>query len=323
LALLIITEGSPTLGIGHIRRSITLAGALPRETRLWLLGRETRQNVPAQTADLFEGLNWEAGPVPQVATGDAVILDLECESQRAMWERCSREGVACLALDYFDPMHLPDMTINLMDHSGSMRAAYTAIGRAGDYHEGPDYALIRPNIVARRSLAQTATVRRVVVTMGGADPGRQTAEAARILRAKLEPGMEVTIILGPLVAEDLETEVRTLAGDRFRVVRNPSEFDDLLAGADVILTSGGTTLLEALCLGKPTVVFPQNVAETAHANLYVKAGACVWAESLPQVLSDAGLRQSLAAEAARRVDGRGVERIAAAAVELSKRALHS
>ena len=183
--------------------------------------------------------------------------------------------------------------------------------------------MIRPAIRERRGAARTSGgAAHVVVTMGGADPAARSLDAVRLLNRHAGNGESVTVILGPLAPRALEAELRA-TNPRAAIVRNPTNFEELLSTADVLLTSGGTTLLEALCLGKPTVVFPQNAAESAHAKPLVDAGACVWAESLPQVLSDAGLRRTLAETALQKVDGRGVERIAAAALELERRAVRA
>ena len=318
--LIIITEGSPELGAGHLRRSATLAATLADRApvRLWVLETDAAQMSISEVQDWFSGLSWEHGAAPRFHAGEVAILDLEPASHRRMWELCAQNGVPCLALDYFDPARLPDLTINLLDHSGAMRAACAAAGIPGSYHEGPGYALIRPSIRARRTPpAASAIVRRVLVSMGGADPRGRTLEAANLLAR--HTGAQVTVVLGPLVSGALETQVRAAAPANFSVVRNPASFEELLAEADVVLTSGGTTLLEALCLGKPVIAFPQNDGETAHAAQFVEKGACAWADSLPRVFEDAGLRRSMAEKAARELDGRGVERVAAVALELCKR----
>jgi spore coat polysaccharide biosynthesis predicted glycosyltransferase SpsG len=322
LPITIITEGSLALGTGHLRRSATLARSLARATqvRIWILDEH------APTPDLerwFDGLPLEAGAEPRLERGDVAILDLEQPSHTAMWSRCASAGVTTLALDYCDPTQLPDLTINLIDHSGAMRAAYATAGRPADYREGPEYALIRPTILERRSpVPADVSVKHVVVTMGGADPAAQSLEAVKSLNWQSGGFDTVTVIFGPLAPRDLEAAVRAASPDA-AIIRNPANFAELLSTADLVLTSGGGTLLESLYLGKPTVVFPQNTAESAHAERYVQAGACVWAGSLPQVIAEAGLRRSLAETAAQMVDGRGVERIAVAALELERRAAHA
>ena len=111
-------------------------------------------------------------------------------------------------------------------------------------------------------------------------------------------------------------ELRAKAPPSATLLRNPPDFDQQLAAADVVICSGGGTLLEAMALGKPAVVLPQTTAEESHARSHAETGACTFAESLPQVLNDETLRQSLMQAARRRVDGRGAGRIAELALKL-------
>lgn len=319
----LITEGSAAIGFGHLRRSVTLAGELQKQVpvQLWILRNPENTAITPDVERHLGGLDWHAGPVPNLPPHSVRIVDLEGDHQRAVL-KSYRLDVHTLALDWFDQVILPDMTINLIDHGGKMRATYAAAGCAEDYREGPDYAIIRPGLLALRpSEAPVAAkhVRRVLITPGGADPARRSLEALRSLEANVPPDTQIVLIIGPLVPEAYESELRAAAGPNVILLRNPPDFDQQLAAADVVLCSGGGTLLESLAMGKPTVVFPQTPAEHTHAQSHVEAGACVLAERLPQVLSDETLRQSLVATAYRRVDGKGTRRIAEAAVELLHR----
>lgn len=321
-AITIITEGSPAIGFGHLRRSVTLARALSGQApvRLHILNDGAELSLADDALSHLDGIDWHPGNGLPEDNADVVILDLEQPNHLRYLKHPGACHQRCLALDWFNPAWVPSITVNLLDHSGQMRAAYAADGRLQDYREGPDYAIIRPGILALRNTEPAAgSVRRIVVTMGGADPGRRTLEAVQQLHKIAAPESTVTVIIGPLVPAAHEQDIRLTAPGHFVFLRNPTDFDQHLAGADVVLCSGGGTLLESLSLGRPTIVFPQNEAEEAHAGFHVQAGACVFADSLRQVLADHGLRNSLVEKARRQVDGRGVERIAQAALELLHR----
>lgn len=315
MPITIVTEGSPQLGTGHLRRSATLARELQKQVpvTIWVLTTDETSKLAPGVAEWFDNLPLRVGPQPQFSREGLAILDLEADGHRRARAACRAASVPALALDYCDPHDLPEVTINLIDHSQAMADAYARAGRAADYHEGPAFALIRPSIQERRSAVNVEQTEQILVTMGGADPAGKSREAAMLLGART-----ATFVLGPLAPAVREAEIRE-ASPTASVVRNPGNFEDLLAGADVVLTSGGGTMLEALCLGKPTVIFPQNEAERAHAAPLVAAGACVWPEELQRVLSDRDLRGGLAENAQREVDGGGVKRIAAAALSLHER----
>ena len=316
MGITIITEGSSAIGFGHIRRSATLASYLlpSAPVQVWIVS-----NVPniEPTIDAhFEGIKLGCGPQPK-EHADVEILDLEPPAmQRYLLRPPGTTKQLCL--DLFDSRNLPDVTMNLIDHSQQMRAAYLAAGRNGDYIEGPECAIIRPSLCALRpSTAPTIPqVRRVVITLGGADPARRTLEAVAALTKYASTDIDITVIVGPLVPDAYEAEIQAAASLPARVLRAPKDYDMIVAMADVVLCNGGGTLLEMMHLGKPVVVFPQTLAEENHTRSHVKAGACVMAASLDAVMGSAELRSALAANAYRRIDGRGAQRIVEAALNL-------
>lgn len=268
----------------------------------------------------LNGIEWQFGNGLSVDDSSVEILDLEQPSCRRYLKHKEGQNKACLTLDYFDPMVLPAITVNLLDHSGKMRAAYSSVGRQEDYMEGPDYAIIRQDILNLRNAAPVGeSVRKIVVTMGGADPAMKSIEALQLLCNIPNAGYAIVVIIGPFFSKSYEEILRSVALGEMTFPRNPTEFDRYLAEADVVMCSGGGTLLEALSLGKPTIVFPQNEAEKFHALFHFQAGACVFSDSLYRVLTDSFLRKYLSEKACRQVDGLGVERIAKAAIELLNR----
>ena len=322
-AITIFAEGSATLGFGHVRRSITLAHELASTAavKLCLIGAGDAAEVPADVQAHLRNLHWHHHTALPPFEGKLRILDMEPPSQRAAL-MAPAPWTATLALDWFDPTILPTVTINLIDHSHLMAKAYAAAGRSSDYHEGPEYAIIRPSLLAlkdSRRLPTPSTVRKLLITQGGADPAHRSIEALEMLHRHSVAGMEITLIVGPLVPGDYEKQIRAASPPGVQILRNPPDFDSHLAAADLVVCSGGGTLLEALALGKPAVVLPQTGAESSHARSHVEAGACVLANEFGRVLADADLRQKLAQNAIQRVDGRGVNRIAATAMKcLSK-----
>jgi len=318
----IITEGSSAIGFGHLRRSISLARELSRcvSVRLSILGAKCGEALPDEALEHVRGVDWKAVADIPADDSDVQILDLDQANHKRYMNHPNLGKNRCLALDWFESLWLPAITVNLLDHSGKMRVAYESAGRAGDYLDGPDYAIIRQGILALRTQAPTVgKVVKIVITMGGADPSRRTLEAVQMLQTLPDP-VCVTVIVGPLVPLEYEKIIRAGAPKIFRLLRNPPDFDRHLAEADVVLCSGGGTLLESLSLGKPTVVFPQNEAEEAHGRMHLQAGACVFADSLTLLLREHALRFALAKNARRQVDGRGVARIAQAVLELMCRA---
>jgi spore coat polysaccharide biosynthesis predicted glycosyltransferase SpsG len=95
------------------------------------------------------------------------------------------------------------------------------------------------------------------------------------------------------------------------------QYLDLLGKSDLAITNAGTTLYEALALGRPTVAVPQNEFETDVAEVLSAAGACMtFQESrsrrieLAKIISDRERRAQMAANGKATLDGRGAQRVA-------------
>ena len=117
----ILAEGSSSIGFGHIRRSLTLArelnGTLPVYLCLDLNGRALDPKIK----DLTENLTLISENVHDIAS-DVMVLDLSPSSMKKRLS-CKLNSSKILCLDLFSQEFLPDITINLLDHSDQMRNA--------------------------------------------------------------------------------------------------------------------------------------------------------------------------------------------------------
>jgi spore coat polysaccharide biosynthesis predicted glycosyltransferase SpsG len=163
-------------------------------------------------------------------------------------------------------------------------------------------------------------VERLLVATGGADASGTGARVAARLAGELV-GVEVRLAVGPWTELDDPPPGVTL-------VRTTSGLGAELAAADLVVTGGGVTMLEALALGRPTValILAENqrravtAAARSRAVLPVDRSGCRGvdlvriadevAAATATLAADTPMRASLAATAARLVDGRGASRVA-------------
>jgi spore coat polysaccharide biosynthesis predicted glycosyltransferase SpsG len=283
-----------------------LKGILPVRLCLDLNGEALDPRIKDFTKGLI--LIGEKG---QDISSNVLILDLGPSSMRKRLS-CKFDSSKILCLDLFSREFLPDIIVNLLDHSNQMRRVYASLGRSHDYFEGPEYAVIRSELLAHRPIALEARGKsyNLLITMGGADPSRRTLDALRDLKAFRDKSWTVTVILGPLFPEDYQREIRKIAPNGTLILNAPSTYDLVLASADLVLCSGGGGLLECMCLGKATVVYPQSLAEESHARFHAKSHSCAMESCLADMLTSEKRRQELSANAYQKVDGLGAKRIA-------------
>ena len=149
---------------------------------------------------------------------------------------------------------------------------------------------------------------RVLVTTGGGDPGGAGAALAKTARDAL-PDARVALVRGPQAPADVPAGVE--------VVPSPHGLLDELLGADVVVSSGGQTLLEAAACGTPCVAVPLASNQERQVRALARAGAVTTdLARLPALAADRGARATLAAAAQQAVDGYGALRVAYAIARL-------
>jgi spore coat polysaccharide biosynthesis predicted glycosyltransferase SpsG len=180
---------------------------------------------------------------------------------------------------------------------------------------GAPYAVVDPEIRRMDRRPAGRPVASVLVTFGAADTAGLAAGVAAELARSL-PDAVVELPLGPWWEAPVPTGVRA--------VRCPDGLAPRLATADLVVSAGGVTLLEALALGRPTVAVVTAENQRLAVEHAASAGAAI-ASSIESVgreatalAADAAGRATLAGNAARLVDGLGAGRVAAEVLALGR-----
>lgn len=183
---------------------------------------------------------------------------------------------------------------------------------------GPRHALIREEFAAHRAspdLAPPRELRRLVITLGGADVAGLTLPIAQTV-AERHPTIELVVLVGPAA--------RVPADVPGEVVRAPTGVAALLATADAAIAAAGGTSWELAYLGVPaafvaTAENQQVVLESirTHGVGLVLGDAAGALGRLPEsvgALRSRETRRQLRSRALATVDGRGADRFVDALV---------
>jgi UDP-2,4-diacetamido-2,4,6-trideoxy-beta-L-altropyranose hydrolase len=191
---------------------------------------------------------------------------------------------------------------------------------------GPDFVILRrefsPLLGRERAIPERA--RRLLVTFGGVDP--QNASAAAVAALADLPDLETDLVLGGAnpSADDVARRAGRLA--HVKVSRDVRDMASRIAAADIVLSSGGTTIWEAAALGAPLMIVAAAPEEedaarafTKVAGIYLGRAGDLEPHALAAAIGSfaanrtARVRASAAARAL--VDGCGAGRVAAALAE--------
>ena len=275
--VVLLYDEGPSVGLGHRRRIAALARAF--------------RNA---------GIGTTESALTHPTSGECVVVDsyLHRADDRA-WV----EGDVIIAVDDIDRDLAVDLVVD--PSPGASGAAHIA---ARSVLAGARYALIGPNLpdIALRPIVND--VARVLVTLGGSDYGSLGGAIATAV-ASLLPDVEVLLAVGPWSATPVDELVRTVHVD--------DGLGPWLADADIVVTAGGVTLLEALCLGRPTIVVQIADNQRQAATSAASAGAALMVDLAPANVADAvqrlahdpQQRRQLASSAARMVDRDGPKRV--------------
>lgn len=303
-AVLVAADGSLAAGLGHLGRSTGLAAALRRlglEVATFALG------APAESK--LDGVRW--CPVPG-------------------FEKLRLHGLGAVVVDSYRhrlaPLPAENPPLVLFHDDGGTPPPDAALvvavgtdpelaGPRGLY--GLRYACLRAAFWDARPRRHEGSVRRVLVTIGGSDAlsllGVELARAA----AEALPRAEVSLVRGASVSMKAPAGVKPLTG--LTSLYAP------LFGADVVVTAGGQTLLEAAALGTPTVAVVAANNQVPQAQRLAGLGAVRLLEDPARdlaptlaALEDPSVRGELARRAQAAVDGRGALRVAEQVAELAR-----
>jgi spore coat polysaccharide biosynthesis predicted glycosyltransferase SpsG len=193
---------------------------------------------------------------------------------------------------------------------------------------GPEYALLRPRIVAARPPVFTerdwsGRPQKVVVVLGGTDAGDGVTTLARLALSCLGP-VELRVIAPHAAALSAVRSVPVPAGSSLDASLPVLDIERLMTWADLVLSAAGTTVWELCCVGAPMALVTVAGNQIRNYELVLEAGLATGLGSiadlkglaaLPAVLRTPAVNET-GARAWKTVDGMGTDRVAAAVLAL-------
>jgi len=328
---LIRTDGNPSIGTGHIMRCLSLADAIQKckENIVFVTVDSSAKDIVEQRGyeciilqTKYNRLEDELPillPWLKKFRPNCVLLDSYFVTSNYM--KTVQREVPLIYMDDLNTFDYPaDLVINYMLYAKQF--VYPPNKR---YLLGPKYALLRKEFQDVPKRTEFGLVRHVLVSAGGADPGRVTLECIRYLLEHEKSGDFVYhIILGSMNQDT--TAIENLSEGQGQIVlhRQITDMCSLMQVCDVAISAGGTTLFELCACGVPTVTYVladnqmMNAAAFAEAGLMLNAGDIrgdvFCAERLFKLLdtlvSDCTLRRKMAGRMQNLIDGHGAERLA-------------
>ncbi|HEY1659128.1 MAG TPA: UDP-2,4-diacetamido-2,4,6-trideoxy-beta-L-altropyranose hydrolase [Candidatus Sulfotelmatobacter sp.] len=272
--LLIRADATIAIGMGHVMRCLALAQAWQDAGGIVLFfmaqpSSAMRQRLVAERIEVVELASGPGSP------DDAEeLLDL-AQARNAQWivvdgyhfdaayQRRIKDGGRKLL--FIDDMgkaepYCADIVLNQNLHAAATmysRERYTQLLL------GAPYILLRRNFTARPRRDRIGRdASRLLVSMGGSDPGNLTAKILQALKKLNLPAWEAIAVIG----EDNEFSQSlsdTILTNRLPVQlsENPPNMAELMEWSDFAVSAGGTTIWELAFMGVPTLAITRGEQE--------------------------------------------------------------
>lgn len=334
--LLLRADGGPGIGGGHVMRCLALAQAWSEAGgRAVFCAALLAPALQQRLAD--EGFGCLAVGVAPGSSADAAATLAAAKSLDAravvidgyqfptdFHQRLHDAGLKLAAVDDNGEIgrYVDDLVVNQNRHASPAlyprRAAHTRLLL------GTEYALLRREFRGWQGPPRTfpASARRLLVTLGAADPQNVTAEVIGAIGRTPAREAEIVVVVGGSNPHAEAIGARAAELPHCRLVSDPGvEMAGLMAAADLAISAGGSTMWELACLGVPfiPVVIADNQRQAAAAMAsdgYPAIGASAVARELPAAVAglaaDPVLREALSRRGRQLVDGHGAERVCAA-----------
>ena len=323
-SILIFCESNSKIGIGHLSRSLELYRELIKykgvevflfakseaevlKKLLLSRGITKSKNIICQKKDYIQHLR------KLVSSNKFNLLLWDAsyghESLRKYLLRRIENNVA---LDYFFDHSRPDISVNLFNQK-----EYDSYDRS--IFSGGKFAIIRDEfqrIRKIRELEEYKDLTNFVIFFGGSDPNNRTLDALKFIKQSSfgHEDTKVRVIIGPsFYKKSIRHIIIYLKENQINheIFKSPKKVSSIFERQHVVFCGGGTSLLESMSMGFPSVVFPQTIEESRHAKYYYNKGCCLLGTELncAELLKRLDIRKKIIKNSFREIDFEGKNRI--------------
>ena len=319
LNLLIRVDATHEIGLAHAVRSGRLVGNLSTQPTATVAGHDTALLRPhfgrARYTDIDEFVR--VGTRPDAYLIDCPVLDLNFCLKRA-----DGTAIPVIVIDDYGGHIGADLIINgtvLDDYH-----QYSGLADGAELLCGADYALIDP-IFANTPWRGPGMKNTLTIVAGGGNRAASWVHELVDHENELKTSGSINLIVGQSFPEFEKLAART-ADSSIKLYKgiNATEMASLLSNAAVALVTGGMIVYEALAVGVPTIVFPQerNLVKEAEwfaqqnciCNLGYEGGMqmTLVSNTIRHLIDNPAMAVAYSQNARATIDGRGMERAAAA-----------
>jgi UDP-2,4-diacetamido-2,4,6-trideoxy-beta-L-altropyranose hydrolase len=288
------TDASTRIGSGHVMRCLTLADALRNGgAEVCFIGRELHGNMFSVIEDLGfsvmrltgkdvhgpdDGSPWTEDDKRKdaVSTGnilrkhgtvfDGLVVDHYGTDEG--WEKIVRDctGKIMVIDDLANRPHDCDLLLDQNYYHSSGQRYHGLVPPCCTLLAGPQYALLRREFSEIRTRpVKNGVVKRILIFFGGVDLTNETMKAMDAVNRLNIEGLRVDVVVGQSNPHRATIENLCQSWAGFHYYCQINFMSELMRNADLSIGAGGSTTLERICLGLPSLVI--SVAENQEVSM--------------------------------------------------------
>jgi spore coat polysaccharide biosynthesis predicted glycosyltransferase SpsG len=188
--------------------------------------------------------------------------------------------------------------------------------------QGPQFSILCPEYKAKPVVSHPNIAEKILITFGGSDTKHYTTRFMKLINSVSRP-LELKVISGPYFSQSLKDDIQKLSKNSlhfFDIIEAPLSLFDLMRWADIAVSLNGLTKYELAASGLPSLLLSTDNQQDESNAEFSKYQTAVNMKSdssdteillnFMSLLDDLNLRQKLAENGTKLVDGEGVQRFA-------------
>jgi len=266
-----ITDGGLEMGMGHIIRSITLAEELKDRAEICFLTKSD-QIVVSQIRNAGFGIfklendDQILNRLKDINPNVVIIDKLNIEEDFARELKNSLNTKLVIFGNLSTANKHADVVVNAVIGTKLNNRKFLDKNTNTLYFYGPKYYVLRKEFheFKRRGERLTDKVEKILLILGGSDPSNLTSKVLNELLS-FNNDFKIDVILGVhfVYFDELNQVLDKYQGkkENVSIYRNVKNIAELMYKADLIITSPGVSMFEALCVGTPVIAIYQNLLQ--------------------------------------------------------------
>jgi UDP-2,4-diacetamido-2,4,6-trideoxy-beta-L-altropyranose hydrolase len=333
--LLVRADAGVKMGTGHVMRCLALAQGWRHAGGevIFALAESTPAVDRLLRSERFNITRMECAPGSAEDLGNALEIARACGADwfvvdgyqfDAQYQKRLQDFRPMLAIDDNGLLDFYAAELVLNQNAHACAEMYPHISPNTKLLMGPRFALLRDEFVAYRDWTRAIPDRgsKVLLTMGGSDPGNLTPRILPLLAELADDDLRIRVVVGGSAENaGVVDEIAAKFAGRVEVLRDARNMADLMAWADLAISGAGTTCWEMCWLGLPAilVVVAENqrfiAKQLAALGAVENAGRgdsidpALLAKLCRQLLADKNRRIGMSQRAKQVVDGHGRDRV--------------